>query len=360
MKWILAAMVLGIGLMALSCQKQSEVVLYTSVDEPYIRQLIKRFEIANGVKVVLVTDSEGAKTTGLAERVLAERERPRCDVYWGNEPFHTVRLAEAGVLQAYNSPNAAEIPGQFKDEAGLWTGVGFRARMLAVTSRRDLAPIVGEVLGIERLGHPSLRNRIAIASPATGTTSGHLAALYVFWGEERYRAWLMALRQNNVKLVGGNSVVATMVGEGTLLAGLTDNDDISAAVTAGGLLRGFLPDQTISEEDAKRLSESQPKDAPAQSADLPGQGTLLVPTTVALVKGGPNPDHARKLIDFLVDRRVEDQLFENKFLYGTLRDIGNTRVRALPVDYVEVSRQMRRATEIALTILQDRPAPPAP
>ena len=106
-------MVLGMGLIALSCQKQSEVVLYTSVDEPYIRQLIKRFEIANGVKVVLVTDSEGAKTTGLAERVLAERERPRCDVYWGNEPFHTVRLAEAGVLQAYNSPNAAEIPRQF-------------------------------------------------------------------------------------------------------------------------------------------------------------------------------------------------------------------------------------------------------
>jgi iron(III) transport system substrate-binding protein len=352
LRWLLVGIAVVLGL---SCKKQPEVVLYTSVDEPYLRQMVKRFELASGVKVVLVTDGEAAKTTGLAERILAEKDRPRADVYWGNEPFHTIRLAEAGLLERYVPPGAGEIPSRYRDPDGRWTGVGFRARMIAVSARRELAALTANLSGVEGLVHPSLRNRIAMASPATGTTSGHLAALYVVWGEERYRAWLLGLRQNNVRIVGGNAVVSNLVGDGTMLAGLTDNDDISATLRAGGVLRGLLPDQTLSPEDAERSGTTRPTDS--ETSAPPGMGTLLVPTTVALVANSPNPDQGRRLIDFITDRRMEEQLFADRFLYGTLRDLEKTGVRGLAVDLNEVSKQMRRATEIALTILQDRPAP---
>lgn len=337
-----------------SCRKPPEVVLYTSVDQSELPQLIKRFELASGIRVVLVTDGEALKTAGLAERVLAERDRPRADVYWGNEPFHTIRLAEAGVFEPYRAPAAAEIPTRFRDPGDLWVGQGYRARMIVVSSRRELHALVADVSGVERLGHPLLRDRVAIANPAAGTTAGHLAALYTFWGEERYRGWLLALRQNNVRVVGGNAVVARLVGDGTLAAGLTDNDDISAVVRAGGAARGVLPDQTISPEDAARIAAREQRDVRESDLTAAGPGTLLVPTTLALVRGGPNPAHARRLIDFLSERHVEEQLFAQGFLYGTLRDIDKSQIRWLDVDYVEVARNLRRATEIALTILQDR------
>lgn len=351
--WYLFVLAGWLGLLS-SCTRPPEVVLYTSVDQSELPQLIKRFELASGIRVVLVTDGEALKTAGLAERVLAERDRPRADVYWGNEPFHTIRLAEAGVFEPYRPPAAAEIPEAFRDPDGRWVAQGYRARMIVVSARRELSPLVADIQGVERLGHPSLRDRIAIANPAAGTTAGHLAALYTYWGEQRYRAWLLALRQNNVRVVGGNAVVARLVGDGTLAAGLTDNDDISAVVRAGGQARGVLPDQTLSPEDAERLAATQGRQPTDAELVAPGQGTLLVPTTIALVRRGPNPAHARRLIDFLTERHVEEQLFNQGFLYGTLRDLEKTQVRWMEVNYTDVARNLRRATEIALTILQDR------
>src|SRR3954447_3900338 len=79
-----------------STQPTPEVVLYTSVDEPFVRPLIDQFKQETGIEVRLVTDAEASKTAGLAEKLLAEKDHPLADVYWGNEPFHTINLADAG------------------------------------------------------------------------------------------------------------------------------------------------------------------------------------------------------------------------------------------------------------------------
>src|SRR4051812_17580320 len=83
-----------------------EVVLYTSVDEPIASPIVREFEKQTGIHVRLVTDSEASKSVGLAEKVRAERDNPQADVFWSNEPFHTINLAEEGVLAAYDSPAA--------------------------------------------------------------------------------------------------------------------------------------------------------------------------------------------------------------------------------------------------------------
>ena len=42
--------------------------------------------------------------------------------------------------------------------------------------------------------------------------------------------------------------------------------------------------------------------------DMGDGGTLLIPCSVALIAGGPNPKAARKLVDFLVSAEVERML----------------------------------------------------
>src|ERR1044072_7440485 len=100
---VLTLVLLALLAMA-GCRKAEDkptVVLYTSVDEPFARPILAEFDARYHVSVVLKTDAEATKTVGLAERIRAEKENPRCDVYWGNEPFHTIALAEEGLLTGY-------------------------------------------------------------------------------------------------------------------------------------------------------------------------------------------------------------------------------------------------------------------
>jgi iron(III) transport system substrate-binding protein len=46
-------------------------------------------------------------------------------------------------------------------------------------------------------------------------------------------------------------------------------------------------------------------DADAKEKDL---GTLFIPNTLAVIKGAPNPDGARKLVDYLLSPEVEAKL----------------------------------------------------
>src|SRR3954470_20187481 len=94
---------------------QSHVVLYTSVDQPVAEPIVREFERRTGIKVDLQTDTEATKSSGLAARLQAERGNPQADVWWGNEVFHTINLAENGVLAAYESPSTADIPAKYKD-----------------------------------------------------------------------------------------------------------------------------------------------------------------------------------------------------------------------------------------------------
>jgi iron(III) transport system substrate-binding protein len=303
------------------------LVLYTSVDEPYARPILAEFEARTGIKVLAQTDTEATKSAGLAARLEAERDRPRADVWWGNEVFHTIRLAEAGVLAAYDSPAAKDVPDKFKDAKDRrWTGTGLRVRLIAM--RPGGAAEQSGPASLETLTLPALRGKVAIARPTAGTTGGHISALYVLWGRDRFADYMQRLKANDVKMLGGNGPVAEAVGGGGIEAGLTDNDDVASVQRDGGKIVAHPPDQDTS-------------------------GTLAIPTTVALVNGSQQPDAAKKLIDYLLSPEVERRLIEVKFAGGSVRD-GSGKLRTMDVDYAAAARALPDAVKLAMTILEGR------
>ena len=82
-------------------------------------------------------------------------------------------------------------------------------------------------------------------------------------------------------------MVRDAVARGEYAFGLTDTDDANGAVVDGFPVQWLLPDQH-------------------------GLGTLLIPNTVALVKGGPNPEGAKRLIEYLLRPGVEKRLAESR------------------------------------------------
>src|SRR5215216_2359851 len=107
------------------------VTIYVSTDRVFSEPILREYEKRSGVKVNAVYDTEETKSTGLANRLLAEKARPQADVFWSNEPVRTLVLKSRDVLGPYRSPGAEGIPSSLRDAEGYWTGFSARIRVVA-------------------------------------------------------------------------------------------------------------------------------------------------------------------------------------------------------------------------------------
>ena len=109
------------------------VTIYVSTDRVFSEPVLREVRRRSGVRVNVVYDTEETKSTGLANRLLAERARPQADVFWSNEPVRTLVLKSRDVLAPW-SPNAAGIPAALIDPDGYWTGFS-AVRVIASSTR---------------------------------------------------------------------------------------------------------------------------------------------------------------------------------------------------------------------------------
>lgn len=288
------------NLLACSSNGQArQVVIYTSVDQVYAEPVLKRFTVETGIQVKPVYDVEATKTTGLVNRLIAEKDRPLADVFWSGEFVEMLLLQEKGVLQAYRSPNAADIPAIYKDPDGYWTGFAGRMRVLLVNKNKvtkDQYPA-----SVDDLLDPAIpADQVGIAQPLFGTTLDYAAALYALRGPQQGRAFFQALKQGGVQVVDGNSVVRDMVSDGRLGVGLLDSDDACVALGNGAPVKIVIPDQTPQEKGGVAL------------------GTLIIPNTVGVVAGGPHLAEARQLVDYLLRPATEQALVDAGWSHAPL------------------------------------------
>lgn len=320
-----------------------EIVLYTSIDEPIARKVLEAFEKESGLRVRLVTDTEATRSVGIAEKLRAEKERRRADVWWGNEPFHTLRLAREGFFKSLDADVVAGIDPIFIGRDRHWAGVGVRLRVLAIAHDATSSDPSLSKLSLDDLIDPKWKGKLVMARPNAGTTAAQMAALYSVWGQERFDAWLRGLRNNDIALVGGNSIVTQEIAASRFSIGLTDNDDITATQAGGGMLAQRIPDQSSA----------------ASTAPL---GTLAIPTTVALVDKSDSRTEAVTLVRFLTSPRTEAILRESGFTIGSTRlqpaasDEAASQVNFVPmsVDYERVADALPEAVRRATAILEGR------
>lgn len=259
-----------------------EVVVYTALDEEFSRPLFDAFTRKTGIAVKAKFDTESTKTVNLVEGIIAERDRPRCDLFWNNEVLHTLRLGELGLLANYASPLAGDYPPAVRSPQGNWYGFAARARVILVNT--NIVKESRRPKSINDLTDPQWYDKVGIAKPLFGTTATHAACLYAKWGEEKTQQFFQSVKRN-AKIMSGNKQVARAVSAGNLAFGLTDTDDAIIEVEAGHPVAIIYPDQ----------GEDQ-------------VGTLFIPNTLAPIKGSANPGAAQQLIDFLLSADSEGRL----------------------------------------------------
>ena len=262
---------------------QHEVVVYTALDRQFSEPILDEFTARTGIKASAVYDTESTKTVGLANRIRAEAGRPRCDVFWNNEILNTLRLKQEGLLQKCDPGQAVNYAPQWRDPDGTWYGFAARARIIIIDT--ELVKPEDMPTSVRDLADPHWRGRAGMAKPLFGTTASHVAALFAVLGEQTAKELLLSFKRNDIQVTAGNKACAEMVGAGRLALALTDTDDAMEEIDAGHPVKIVFPDS---------------------GADQ--MGTLVLPNTLALVKGCPHPEAGERLIDFLLSADVEARL----------------------------------------------------
>ena len=308
------------------------VTIYVSTDRVFSEPVLREYERRSGVTVNPVYDTEETKSTGLANRLLAEKPRPQADVFWSNEPVRTLVLKSRGVLAAYRSPSADGIPPALVDPEGYWTGFSARLRVIAYNTtlvKPEQAP-----RSVLDLADPKWRGQVAIADPRFGSTSFHVAALYAIAGDEKMDDFFRRLKANGVRVVDGNSVVRDLVARGDVKVGLTDSDDVNVALEDGQPIAMVLPDKE-------------------------GLGVAVMPNMVSLIANAPHADEARRLIDYLLSADVERQLAQSEAVQIPLHPgvPGPKNIPAIAtftpmtLDYAKAAARVEDVTNRLATIL---------
>ncbi len=290
----LRCLMMLVALGGVACSDRPSVVIYVSADEAFARPILAEFERTSGVRVDAVFDTEATKTTGLANRLRAERDRPRADVFWSSENVQTILLADEGILVPARSERLDAWPAEHRDGESRWYAFAARARVIVIA--RDRVPKEEWPETWMDLTRDRWAGRVAMADPRFGTTRTHMGVLATEW-ERRlmpgaFAAWLEGLGEQRIALLtSGNAGVVEAVASGQFDVGMTDTDDVWAAQARGMAVELIYPRHV---------------------PDEPQGGTLLIPNTCALVArpGDASADrrHAIALMEYLLSAEVERAL----------------------------------------------------
>jgi iron(III) transport system substrate-binding protein len=255
---------------------QSLLTVYCAHDSIFADSILKDFAAQTGIRVQVRYDEEASKSLGLTNLIIAEKERPRCDVFWNNQTLGTIRLKQEGLLAPCDPGMFSHIPTQFKDPDHQWAGFAARLRVYIVNT--DLMPATDEAIQTA-LEAASLRS-VAIAVPLFGTTLSHYSVLCDQLGFEPLQAWHKSLHDRGIREARGNGAVRDLVAEGACSLGFTDTDDVFAAIDAG-------------------------KPVAMRPIRLASGQTICLPNSVAVLRNCPHPENAEKLMRYLLSPEVE-------------------------------------------------------
>ncbi len=276
---------LGIALFFGACSKQSaekaqQVTVYVSEDQVFSEPILKDFEKETGIHVNAVYDTEESKGTGVMNRLIAEKHNPQADIYWANEPIRAEVLKHKGILAPYHSPSAEGIAEKFHEKEFYWTGFSARVRLFVVNNKAAQKPT-----SVFDYADPAFKGKGVIANPLFGTTTSHIAALFTVLGDDKAKTFMKQLKANDIAISTSNGESADFVASGSYNFALVDSDDAMSRLAQHAPISFVYPDQGRDQI-----------------------GAFVVPNTVMLIRGAPHPQTAKKLIDYLLSKKVEEKL----------------------------------------------------
>lgn len=303
-KKLLGVVVLVVVLVLNSCQKGSDLVLYSPHKENLIDLVVDMYEAETGTNIEIIT----AGTGELIARLKTEAKNPNADVIWGGS-MNTL-LPESDYFETYRSPLEKNVFEEFKNTSGKVTQFSAIPSTIIVNTK-ELAKLCGADARIEGYESiialaktcPDLRGRISNADPSKSSSSFE-QLINQLWAY----AYIIAEEQLGRTAVTADITQAHLDQSWSRVVRLVDVYDGKHAAGSGAVITDVVQGET-----AVGLSYEM---ASAQAADnsddviivYPKEGSVVKADGAAIIKGAKNMKEAKKFIDFLLSAKIQNSI----------------------------------------------------
>ena len=276
MKKIVALLLALIMVLAASAMAEGSLVLYYSHAADWSDPIIQSFEEKYDIDVEMV----GLGTGELISRMQAEKANPQGDILWGGVAESYIPIAD--LLESYKSTEVDALQrGSFDAETYKWHAFDIEPMVMiystALVDEADAPTSWADLLDEKWVGQIASADPLK-SSSAFGVTMGIVAAYG--YEEGGYEFLEKFVPQLDGKVLSSSSGTFKGVSDKEYAIGLTYEEAALKYIAAGSEMEVVYPTE----------------------------GTNLVYSPVAIIKGGPNTENAKLFVDYVLSKDVQEQL----------------------------------------------------
>jgi iron(III) transport system substrate-binding protein len=278
-RFLMALLLLSFLGLAIACRstgtrERKSLLIYTPHGQDLLRDFVARYKEAHPEVDVQFLDM-GSRD--VLERVRAERNRPQADLWWGAAHTTFQTAADENLLAAYRPTWADKVPATSRDAQDRWYGTYETPEVIVYNS--ELVKAEDAPQDWDDVLDAKWRDRVLIRNPNPSDSMRAIfgAMIWRFYKEtnspEGGYAWLRRLDAN----------VHEYTADGTLLMQ-------KLARGEGTISLWNMPDVVIYREK---------KNLKTIAYLIPRSGTPVITDGIAIVKGAPHEEEARRFYEFV-------------------------------------------------------------
>lgn len=287
-----------------AAKKEGQVVWYTSTPIETAQKIAKLFESETTIKVEMFRSGGSA----ILRRFLQEQQagRTAVDVMTTSDPAATASLARKGMFVAFKPKNFDKVVDEGRDKDGYF--VAQRLNLMTIYARSDKLPASDLPKTWGDLLDAKYKGKLIMTDPsftALQLTVVGMMSKNIGWD------YYEKLRKSDIMIVQGNQQVSDNIKRGERLIAVGALDSYAADDRKAG-----HPVVTI----------------------VPADGTFVIPSPTAVIKGSPNPNAAKLFAEFMIGDAAQS-LFPADGGYAARKDIlppadgvALEKIKIIPVD----------------------------
>jgi len=288
-------------------KKEGRVVFYASMEAQSAQRLVAQFEKKYPfIKV----DATRIGSERMATRLVAEAQGRKVQADVVNQSgFDFYGVLQKGIFEAYQSPERAALPPEYKDDQGLWTinsatlnVIGYNTKLVAPASVPK---------SFWDLTDPKWKGHLLMDE----NESKWMAGMMTYYGEAKVMELMRKLAGQEIQFRVGHTLIQTLAAAG--------ERPIVVVAFANGVER--------------LKKDGAPIDWAAADP------IIGLTFGLALVKDAPHPNAARLFIDFLLSREGQDILASVGY-YAPRTDVVSPLMKQAPPKMKVVPLPMMLAT----------------